>query len=81
MEGIKQKYFVMSTKLMYEQLERQRPFVKELIRLSLEFYDAMETVKTRKRVFDFSDIEHFALRILVDAQRQRVSFQNILRKS
>ena len=55
-------------KLMYEQLERQRPFVKELIRLSLEFYDAMEAVKSRKRVFDFSDIEHFALRILVDEQ-------------
>lgn len=67
-DGIKQKYFVMSTELMYEQLERQRPFVKELIRLSLEFYDAMETVKTKKRVFDFSDIEHFALRILVDEQ-------------
>lgn len=67
-DGIKQKYFGMSTKLMYEQLERQRPFVKELIRLSLEFYDAMETVKTKKRVFDFSDIEHFALRILVDEQ-------------
>lgn len=66
--GIKQKYFGMSIELMYEQLERQRPFVKELIRLSLEFYDAMEAVKTRKRVFDFSDIEHFALRILVDEQ-------------
>ena len=65
-DGIKQKYFGMSIELMYEQLERQRPFVKELIRLSLEFYDAMEAVKTRKRVFDFSDIEHFALRILVD---------------
>ena len=67
-DGIKQKYFGMSIELMYEQLERQRPFVKELIRLSLEFYDAMEDVKTRKRVFDFSDIEHFALRILVDEQ-------------
>lgn len=67
-DGIKQKYFGMSIELMYEQLERQRPFVKELIRLSLEFYDTMEAVKTRKRVFDFSDIEHFALRILVDEQ-------------
>lgn len=67
-DGIKQKYFGMSIELIYEQLERQRPFVKELIRLSLEFYDAMEAVKTRKRVFDFSDIEHFALRILVDEQ-------------
>lgn len=67
-DGIKQKYFGMSIELMYGQLESQRPFVKELIRLSLEFYDAMEVVKTRKRVFDFSDIEHFALRILVDEQ-------------
>lgn len=67
-DEIKQKYFGMSIELMYEQLERQRAFVKELIRLSLEFYDAMEAVKTRKRVFDFSDIEHFALRILVDEQ-------------
>lgn len=67
-DGIKQKYFGMSIELMYEQLERQRPFVKELIRLSLEFYDAMEAVKIKKRVFDFSDIEHFALRILVDEQ-------------
>ena len=45
-EAIKQKFFVMSTKLMYEQLERQRPFVKELLRLSLEFDAAMEIVKT-----------------------------------
>jgi len=43
-DGIKQKYFGMPIELMYEQLERQRPFVKELIRLSLEFYDAMEAV-------------------------------------
>lgn len=52
-DGIKQKYFGMSIELMYEQLERQRPFVKELIRLSLEFYDAMEAVKTRKEYLIF----------------------------
>lgn len=52
-DGIKQKYFGMSTKLMYEQLERQRPFVKELIRLSLEFYDAMEAVKQEKEYLIF----------------------------
>ncbi len=34
-DGIKQKYFGMSIELMYEQLEHKRPFVKELIRLSL----------------------------------------------
>ena len=30
--------------------------------------EIIENVKTRKRVFDFSDIEHLALRILVDEQ-------------
>ena len=52
-DGIKQKYFGMSIELMYEQLERQRPFVKELIRLSLEFYDAMEAVKQEKEYLIF----------------------------
>ena len=45
---------------------RQKPFIEELIRLSLEFYEVMEAKKIKKRVFDFADIEHFALRILVD---------------
>ena len=65
-DGIQKKYFCMSIELMYEQLVRQKPFIDELIRLSLEFYEVMEAKKIKKRVFDFADIEHFALRILVD---------------
>ena len=65
-DGIQKKYFGMSIELMYEQLVRQKPFIDELIRLSLEFYEVMEAKKIKKRVFDFADIEHFALRILVD---------------
>ena len=65
-DGIQKKYFGMSIELMYEQLVRQKPFIEELIRLSLEFYEVMEAKKIKKRVFDFADIEHFALRILVD---------------
>ena len=65
-DGIQKKYFGMSIEHMYEQLVRQKPFIDELIRLSLEFYEVMEAKKIKKRVFDFADIEHFALRILVD---------------
>ena len=65
-DGIQKKYFGMSIELMYEQLVRQKPFIDELIRLSLEFYEVMDSKKIKKRVFDFADIEHFALRILVD---------------
>ena len=63
---IQKTYFAMPLELMYEQLKRQQPFVNEIVRLSLEFYDAFEAKKTARRVFDFPDIEHFALRILVD---------------
>ncbi len=44
------------------------PVVSELVRLSLEYYDAIMEHKKEKRVWDFSDIEHFALNILVDEQ-------------
>ena len=41
-DGIQKKYFGMSIELMYEQLVRQKPFIDELIRLSLEFYEVMD---------------------------------------
>lgn len=63
---IRDTYFSMSPEQMYEQIRRQAPFVRELVRLSLEFTEAMESRKISKRVFDFADIEHFALQILVD---------------
>lgn len=65
---LKDEYFSIDISQALDQLKRQHPYVNELIRLTLEFLDAMGECKKTKRVYSFSDIEHFALRILVDEE-------------
>ena len=51
-----------------EQIKGQADIVDELVRLSSEYNRLMEVRKREKRIATFSDIEHFALRILVDEE-------------
>lgn len=60
------RYFAMSLDELVEQLQRMRGIAEELIRLSLIYMDAMDEKKREKHLMDFSDVEHAALRILVD---------------
>lgn len=68
LKGIREKYFLVSLEELLEQLKRMQPYVLELVDLSLAFYDKMVEEKAKLRIADFSDIEHFALRIFVDEQ-------------
>ena len=63
---IYERYFAMSLEELVEQLQRMRDIAKELLRVTLLYMDALEVRKREKRVMDFADIEHAALRILVD---------------
>ena len=47
-----------------EELSLSRPAVQALMDLVLDFLDAYAGEKARRRVLDFSDLEHFALRLL-----------------
>ena len=62
------KYFSMDLEEFLAQVTRLRPVAEELVRLALLYTEAMAEAKQRRRVVDFSDIEHFALRILVDEE-------------
>lgn len=64
-----EKYFAMDLETLLLQQKRLCPFLEELVRLALEYTQAMETAKRKKRIVDFADIEHFALRILVDEKQ------------
>lgn len=66
LEDLKKKYFSIEPAELLAQLGRLRPMAEELVRLSLSYLEAMAERKRRKRIADFGDIEHFALRILVD---------------
>lgn len=81
LEDLKKKYFSIDTEELLEQLQRLRPIVDELVRLSVLYTKKMDEVKRKKRIVDFGDIEHFALRILVDEETKEIrktaeEFQN-----
>ena len=65
-ETLRKKYFSMGLSKLLEQQKRLCPYLEELVRLTHEYRNAMDAAKRKKRIVDFSDIEHFALRILVD---------------
>lgn len=70
-EILRQKYFALDVETLLEQLLRLKPFAKELANLALEYSGAMAQAKRRKRIVDFSDIEHFALQIFVDNETKQ----------
>ena len=61
-----ERYFAMSLDELVEQLGRMRGIAGELLRLTLLYMDVLEEKKREKHIMDFSDVEHAALRILVD---------------
>ena len=63
--SLKEKYFYTDREGILEELAVCRGPVEELIRLTEVFTDAYAAKKRQKNLVDFSDIEHFALDILV----------------
>ena len=56
---------------MLEELELCREPVQELIRLTRQFIETFSGKKRQKNIVDFTDMEHFALEILVKKRRRR----------
>lgn len=69
--ALKKDYFTGSVEELLEQLTRLKPVAEELVRLALVYTDAMDQAKRKKHIVDFSDIEHFALNILVDEKTKK----------
>lgn len=51
---------------MCKEIYRCKDVVTELIKLTIEFADELSKIKKEKKIADFSDIEHLALRILIN---------------
>ncbi len=57
------------------------PVAKELARLAEEFLDAYDTRKRKENILDFDDLEHFALKILLDeTTKQPTEIARLCRK-
>lgn len=64
---IKESYFYEQPERILLNIQAVLPDVAALAELTQTFTDAYQAQKQERKVMDFSDIEHFALRILVNA--------------
>ena len=68
-DGIKNladTYFTMPSDMVIKQMKSCDRAIKELCRLTLRFNDLFSEKKRERQLIDFSDMEHFALQILVN---------------
>ena len=65
-QGIKEEYFFQSLEKSAEQCKACERAVCELLRLTLLFKQKLDEKKREKNIIDFSDMEHFALNILLE---------------
>ncbi|WP_026519670.1 helicase-exonuclease AddAB subunit AddA [Butyrivibrio sp. FCS006] len=59
-------YFALPSEAVLANMQLCDRAVKELCRLTLEFKSRFDELKRERQIIDFSDMEHFALQILVD---------------
>ena len=68
LKELKEKYFYGSSDRIVEEIRLCRKPVEELIRLTEKFIDVFAEKKRKRNIVDFTDMEHFALEILVKKQ-------------
>ncbi len=72
LKEIREQYFSSSPERLLEELAGCRSFMEELIRLTKRYRQAFGEKKRRKNILDFSDLEHFALDILLERQGEEI---------
>lgn len=65
---LKEDFFFAPKDDILSRLEEMAPVVIELVRLTEEFMEAYDAKKRAKNILDFNDLEHFALKILLDEE-------------
>ncbi len=68
-----EQFFFQSPEDMRKDLEKCRPAADMLIEVTLAFIRAFSEKKREKNMLDFNDLEHFALKILVDEKTREPS--------
>lgn len=66
MDKIIKNYFSMSLDDVVLQVNKTRPILAKVAQITYEFYEKFSIAKEDKGLVDFSDIEHFALKILTN---------------
>ena len=63
--------------IMRNMLEDMQPIISELIDCTKKYFEVIERIKSEKEVIDFSDMEHFALKLLRNFKDVRDYYRNL----
>ncbi|WP_064498268.1 helicase-exonuclease AddAB subunit AddA [Bacillus safensis] len=66
LEKLKDEYFMRSPAQHLKSLAEMKPVVETLVELVVQFGQRFEKAKQEKSIVDFSDLEHYCLRILAE---------------
>lgn len=66
LEGLEKQFFYMPAEVIADAAKIAEPAKKELVGLTLEFLGRFAEKKRRRNIVDFSDMEHLALKLLVE---------------
>ncbi|MEK4324040.1 helicase-exonuclease AddAB subunit AddA [Bacillus sp. FSL K6-3221] len=66
LEKLKDEYFMRSPAQHLKSLAEMKPVVETLVELVIQFGQRFERAKQEKSIVDFSDLEHYCLRILAE---------------
>lgn len=65
-QDVREKFFFYGIDEQFEQTREVAPMVGVMVDLALDFYERFEEKKREKNVFEFHDLEHFALQLFVE---------------
>lgn len=65
-QDVREKFFFYGVSEHFEQTRKVAPMAGIMVDLVLDFYDRFQQKKREKNVFEFHDLEHFALDLFVD---------------
>lgn len=71
--ALSKSFFSENMEVQAELLSKTEEMASILIELTQEFTEAFQAEKKRKNILDFSDIEHYALQILVDPDTKQMT--------
>ena len=70
---IKEKFFFATGEEILSELAHTKGMAEMLVEVTLRFLECYGEIKKNKNLVDFSDMEHFALRILVDQETKKTT--------
>ena len=74
-DDLHEKYFYQPLKDFYEDMRETAPVVSKVIDLVEDFYESFAKAKRERLIIDFSDMEHFAVKLLVDEYHDDGSYE------